>query len=37
MPAPSTFDVQEVPALAPWSAQAIGTITAKLAPRLGGG
>jgi hypothetical protein len=35
MPAPSTFDFASTAPLAPWSAQAFGTITAELAPRLG--
>jgi hypothetical protein len=36
MPAPSVFELATVEPLAPWSAQAIGTITAELAPRLAG-
>lgn len=36
MPAPSVFELATLGPLAPWSAQAIGTITAELAPRLGG-
>jgi len=36
MPAPSVFTFRTVPPLAPWEAQAVGTITAELAPRLTG-
>ena len=36
MPAPSTFEFESSEPLASWSARAIGTITAELAPRLGG-
>ncbi len=36
MPAPSTFELRTVTPLAPWSARAIGTITAELTPRLSG-
>lgn len=36
MPAPSTFELRTGEPLAPWSAQAIGTITAELAPRFSG-
>ena len=36
MPAPSIFTFRTVAPLAPWEAQAVGTITAELAPRLTG-
>ncbi|MEI8332439.1 MAG: hypothetical protein WCH74_01105 [Chloroflexota bacterium] len=36
MPAPSIFTFRTVTPLAPWEAQAVGTITAELAPRLAG-
>jgi len=36
MPAPSRFAIETVAPLATWSATAVGTITAELAPRLSG-
>jgi hypothetical protein len=36
MPAPSRFALETAAALVPWSATAIGTITAELAPRFSG-
>jgi len=36
MPAPSVFEFRTAPPLAPWSARAVGTITAELTPSLSG-
>jgi hypothetical protein len=36
MPAPSRFTLRTEAPLAPWTARAVGIVTAELAPRLGG-